>query len=409
MTVMLNRRQLLGRAAASLPLLAGTFSSTSLWAGPNGLPRTLIVFLRGAYDANSLLVPYASSFYYESRPNIAIARPDGTSDGAQKLDADWALAPATTESLMPLWQKKQLAFVPFAGSEDVSRSHFETQDNFELGQGVGGSLVYRNGFMNRLAGTLGVQKQPGREALAFTDQLPLIFQGKLAVGNQGLRSVGRAGVDERQANLIRSMYAQTPLSGAVDSGFDTRREVLQEMGEERDMASRNAIGSKGFEAEARRVAKLMRERVALGFIDVGGWDTHANQGAALGGLATRLSELSAGLAAFATEMGPQWQNTTVIVVSEFGRTFRENGNRGTDHGHGTVYWVMGGGLKAGGKVVGPQQQLRADTLFQDRDMPALTDYRAMLAGLWGRQYGLTPAQQAQVFPGLKGSVDLGLV
>jgi len=108
-------------------------------------------------------------------------------------------------------------------------------------------------------------------------------------------------------------------------------------------------------------------------------------------------------------MGPQWQNTTVIVVSEFGRTFRENGNRGTDHGHGTVYWVMGGGLEAGGKVVGPQQQLRADTLFQDRDMPALIDHRAMLAGLWGRQYGLTPAQRAQVFPGLKGSVDLGLV
>jgi uncharacterized protein (DUF1501 family) len=202
------------------------------------------------------------------------------------------------------------------------------------------------------------------------------------------------------------MYAGTPLATAVNDGFETRGEVLREMGEEMDKASRNAIGTKGFEAEARRIGRLMRERVALGFVDVGGWDTHVAQGGAIGGLATRLSELSQGLAAFASEVGPQWGNTVVVVASEFGRTFRENGNRGTDHGHGTTYWVMGGAVR-GGRIAGQQQAQRADTLFQGRDTPVLNDYRSVLGGLWARQYGLSPAALEGVFPGAK-PVELGL-
>jgi len=140
---------------------------------------------------------------------------------------------------------------------------------------------------------------------------------------------------------------------------------------------------------------------------VGGWDTHVAQGGGIGRLADRLGELSLGLSQLAAAMGPQWSRSTVVVVSEFGRTFRENGNRGTDHGHGTAYWIMGGALK-GGRVVGRQQALRADTLFQNRDMPVLNDYRSVLAGLWARQYGLTPAQLQTVFP-QSTSMDLGLL
>jgi uncharacterized protein (DUF1501 family) len=141
----------------------------------------------------------------------------------------------------------------------------------------------------------------------------------------------------------------------------------------------------------------MRERYHLGFVDVGGWDTHVGQGAGTGYLASRLSELGQGLAAYAEEMGSAFADSTVVVVSEFGRTFRENGNRGTDHGHGSVYWVLGGGVR-GGRIAGEQVALSAATLFQNRDYPVLNEYRAMLGGLFSRLYGLSPDQVAKVFP-----------
>ena len=163
------------------------------------------------------------------------------------------------------------------------------------------------------------------------------------------------------------------------------------------------------ELEARRIATLMRGRFSLGFIDVGGWDTHVNQGGATGQLANRFEEVGRGLAAIADELGPDlWRQTTVMVISEFGRTFRENGNRGTDHGHGSVYWLLGGGLASGGPVAGDQIALTATTLFQNRDYPVLNDYRAVLGGLWQRQFGLSNAALARVFPGVRPK-DLRLV
>ena len=404
----MHRRHFL-HAAAATPLLA---VGTRLWAASAAdMPRFLLVFLRGAYDANNLLVPQASSFYYEARPTLAIARSGSGENAALALPgvADWALAPSVGEALLPLWQRQQLAFVPFAGSDDTTRSHFETQDTFELGQGSGGRRNLGSGFLNRLAGVLGAGARggAGHEALAFTDQVPLVFRGAQAVANHALRNLGKAGVDARQAATIERMYSGTPLQTAVSDGFETRTEVMNEMAGEMPPAGRNAIGSRGFETEARRIGRLMRERIALGFVDVGGWDTHARQGGATGPLADKLGELSRGLAALAAEMGPAWQRTVVVVASEFGRTFRENGTRGTDHGHGSTYWVLGGGLR-GGRVAGEQQALRAGTLFQGRDTPVLNEYRALLAGLWARQYGLGRDQLATVFEGV-APVDVGLV
>jgi uncharacterized protein (DUF1501 family) len=151
----------------------------------------------------------------------------------------------------------------------------------------------------------------------------------------------------------------------------------------------------------------MRGHYHLGFVDVGGWDTHVRQGAGSGYLATRLTELGKGLAAYADEMGSAWQDSTVIVISEFGRTFRENGNHGTDHGHGTVYWILGGGVR-GGRIAGEQVAVRNDTLFQQRDYPVLNEYRATLGGVFARLYGLSAAQLQRVFPGVTAR-DLGLV
>jgi uncharacterized protein (DUF1501 family) len=400
----MDRRLLLQLGLAGL---GTTALPTRLWAAAPDTPRLLVVFLRGAYDAANLLVPTSSPFYYEARPNIAIAK-----GAALPLDAAWSLSPAVADSIHPLWLKGQAAFVPFAGSNDVSRSHFETQDHIELGQPddlPGGSRDFRSGFMNRLAGVLGAGSR--LEAMAFTDQVPLILRGNLPVANQALRDLGRPGISASQAQVIAGMYANTRLHSVVSGGFEVREEVSRTMmGEgagEMEAASRGAIATKGFALEARRIARLMRERVTLGFIDVGGWDTHVGQGGATGQLANRLGELGKGLALFADEMGPQWRNTVVVVVSEFGRTFRENGNRGTDHGHGSAYWVLGGGVK-GGRVAGEQVEVKAATLHQMRDWPVLNEYRALLGGLFRRMYGLNDAQLATVFPGASAR-DVGLV
>jgi uncharacterized protein (DUF1501 family) len=186
-----------------------------------------------------------------------------------------------------------------------------------------------------------------------------------------------------------------------------REEVTRTLIGEPDGVSRGAISAKGFELEARRIARLMQDRYTLGFVDIGGWDTHVGQGALTGYLASRLEELGRGLAGFAEESADQWRNTVVVVISEFGRTFRQNGNGGTDHGHGSVYWVLGGAVR-GGRVAGEQVALTPATLFQNRDMPVLNEYRAMLGGLFGRMYGLDAARLDRVFAGVKPR-DLGLL
>ena len=398
----MQRREFIRRgiaAGATMPLAAG---SATLLAAPNAPARVLVVFLRGGYDAASLLVPFSSNFYYEQRPNIAIARPASAADAALPLDPDWGLHPALRDSILPLYEKKQAAFIPFAGTDDTSRSHFETQDSIELGQALKGPRNFQSGFMNRLAGVLGT-----RDAIAFTDQLPMVFRGSVQVPNLALNTVGKQGIDARQSEIIVAMYQGSRFGNAVSEGFTVRTEATQALAGEMIEANRNAITAKGFEGEARRIGRLMRERYRLGFIDVGGWDTHVGQGAGTGYLANRLGELGKGLAAFAEESGDAWNSTVVIVVSEFGRTFRQNGNRGTDHGHGSVFWALGGAVR-GGRVAGEQVAVAPGSLFQNRDYPVLNEYRAVLGGVFARLYGLSPAQVQQVFPG-STSKDIGLV
>lgn len=394
----MNRRMIL-KTLAALPLanLAG-----NLWASPAAQSRLLVVFLRGGYDAANLLIPISSNFYYEARPNLAIARPGAQLTTALPLNTDWGLHPALRESIYPLYQRGQAAFIPFAGTDDLSRSHFETQDSIELGQPADRSRNYRSGFLNRLATVLNE-----RGTMAFTDQMPIVLQGPAPVANTALRSIVKPALDTRQSQVIAAMYRGTPLSAQVNEGFIVRDDVMREMASEMEGADRNAISTKGFELEARRMARLMKDKYHIGFVDVGGWDTHVGAGAATGYLAGRFDELGRGLAGFAQEMGSDWHNTVVVVVSEFGRTFRENGNRGTDHGHGSVYWVLGGGIK-GGRVAGEQIHVEQATLFQNRDYPVLNEYRTLLGGLFMRQYGLSAAQIDTIFAGVK-SRDLGLL
>ena len=379
-----------------------------------GNAKLLVVFLRGAYDCANLLVPIASGmsddFYRSSRPTIAVPRP-GQPNGALPLDAHWGLHPVLATSVMPLFQKQQAAFIPFAGTDDLTRSHFETQDSIELGQALDHGRDYRSGFLNRLAGVLGAGPLTAVSPMAFTDQLPIALRGDAKASNMALGSVGRQAIDARQSKVIEAMYRNTQLAQPVVEGFAVRDEVQRAVKEEMEAASRNAMTAKGFELVARRMARLMRERFDLGFVDVGGWDTHVGQGAGTGYLANRLEELGRGVAGFAEEMGDDaWRDTVVVVISEFGRTFRENGNKGTDHGHGTVYWVLGGGLaaQAGGRVLGEQVEVSQTNLFQNRDYPVLNEYRAVFGGLFARMYGLSPAQLDKVFAGVTPK-DLKLV
>jgi uncharacterized protein (DUF1501 family) len=400
----MNRREfLLATAGAAVALPALSFSGR-LFATPANAPRLLLVFLRGGYDCNNLLVPYASDFYYASRPTLSIARPDpGNPNSAIALDAQWGLNPVLRDSLYPLWQRKQIAFVPFAGTDDLSRSHFETQDNIESGEPTSQRGNFRSGFLARLSRAL-----PTLPPIAFTRSLPMSFEGAARdIPNLSLKGDPRAHFDARQSGILAGMYKSTALAGATADGLALPNMVSQDLRDEMTRASRGAASAKGFAGETRRIGTLMRDRYRLGFVDVGGWDTHVNQGSITGGLANNLRNLGEGLAAYAEVLGDEWNNTVVVVVSEFGRTFRENGDKGTDHGHGTVHWVLGGKVN-GGRIAGEQVAVTQQNLLQNRDYPVLNNYRDVLGGVFKRVWGLSDSQLQGVFPGARPR-DLELV
>jgi uncharacterized protein (DUF1501 family) len=365
-----------------------------LYAAPAGTPRLLVVFLRGGYDCLNALVPYSSSDYYELRPNIAIPKPPANF----QLDANWALVPVLAKSIEPLMASRQIAFVPFAGTDDLSRSHFETQDNIELGQPLDQPDL-SSGFLTRLVTVLN-----GQRAIAFTDSIPVSFRGSTDIPNIRLKSIGKPVFDERQSANLAALYEHHPLHSQVQEGLELRRQVSEAMAEEMREANRDAVTPKGFELEAQRIGRLLRTDYSIGFVDIGGWDTHVNE---KDSLHTNLDSLGRGLQSLAREMGPEWSNTVVAVISEFGRTFRENGNRGTDHGHGSVYWIAGGGV-SGGRVVGRQQRVDRAGLFQNRDLPVLNDYRSVIGGLAKSMWGLSKTQLEQVFPQSE-PIDLGVL
>jgi len=410
----ISRRDVLKLAlvGAAHPLLPVRGIVSQAFAAPGAASaKFLLVFLRGGYDAANVIIPVGSDFYYEVRPTIALPKPDPANLGAaislaRPNDAImWGLHPALKDSMLPLWQKGQLAFVPFAGTEDLTRSHFETQDSMESGMPVSAPgatpHAYGSGFLNRLAASLGGAATP----VAFTDGLPMAMTGDVVVPNVSLKGTGRPAFDDRQMGLLSGMYAGTRFEPLITEGFDLRKTVAEQaemmanggMAGEMQAANRNAITAKGFELEARRMAGLMKDKFNIGFIDVGGWDTHVNEGNAQGQLATLLTSLGQGLAGFADQMGPAWNHTVVFVLSEFGRTFRENGTHGTDHGHGSAHWVLGGAVQ-GGRFVGDQVAITQKTLNQNRDFPVLTEYRGMLGGIFKRMYSLDNTRIARIFP-----------
>lgn len=363
--------------------------SAQVMASPAaGSERFLVVLLRGACDAASVLVPYSSDFYHSARPTIAI----DSSDASLRLNADWMLHPALKGSLAPILSAGQMRFIPFMGIPGVTRSHFEAQDRFELGVSGKDPADKRSGMLYRLADAL-----DGSRPIAFTVDQPLIFRGPDPVPNISLRSIPAGTLSDAQRKSLEAMYRGHTLSPSLEKGLSLENTVRNEMADANHAASRSPTAAPGtFEGDAQQIARLMSNDFNLGFIDVGGWDTHTAQGNVQGALARKLEQLGNGLAAFIQAMGDGWRNTTVVVASEFGRTFKENGSRGTDHGYGTTYWAMGGWMK-GAPVAGEQVTLRPETLFEGRDLPILTDYRSLFAEIAEKRFGLSRKEAKAVF------------
>jgi uncharacterized protein (DUF1501 family) len=238
-----------------------------------------------------------------------------------------------------------------------------------------------------------------------------ILQGPIKVANSPIilpKGVGPMSVVYE--NLLQSMYAGHSLETMVREGVGLRHNISNELAKEMQDSSRGALPANGFTLEAARIGRLLHDnpKYTIGFIDVGGWDTHIAQGGVHGNLSNRLNSLGAGLKTLSETLGDSWKNTVVVVLSEFGRTFLENGSGGTDHGHGTTMWVLGGGIK-GGAIRGEQTHLRRPSdLHQNRDTPVLNEYRATLGGLFKRIYGLDSKALNEVFP-QSTPKDIGLI
>jgi uncharacterized protein (DUF1501 family) len=416
-TIMLNRRHLLRLAAvpgaALLPVGRSAWAAQATTAVPPDAGRLVVVFLRGAVDGLSVLAPHADPHYQRARPTIALGRP-GTDGGALALGppqgVPWGLHPALAP-LLPLWQSERLAFVHAAGSPDATRSHFDAQEHME--SGTPGRKSTADGWMNRLLGLLppppGSPAAPTR-AVSIGPVLPRIYAGPQPVANI---ATGRAATRPqlldrpRVADAFDALYqGDDKLSRAYQEAQLARRDVQASLmspdalAAEMQAASNGAPLPGGFPADAARLGTLMRNdaRVQFAFMAVGGWDTHAGQGAATGQLASRLAPLGQGLATLAQRLGPALQQTVVVVMSEFGRTVRQNGNGGTDHGHGNVLWLLGGPV-AGGRVLGAWPGLDDAALHEGRDLAVTTDFRQVLADIAQRHLRLPEARLTDLFPG----------
>ncbi len=390
-----------GRSAwAALPSDAAVDAAV----GANATRRKMVVvFLRGAVDGLSVVAPYAEADYARYRPTIALPTPN-QADGLLDLDGHFGLHPALAP-LMPMWSGGRLAFVHASGSPDPTRSHFDAQDYME--SGTPGVKRTSDGWMNRLLGEL-PGKPSATRGLAVGAVLPRIYAGPVPVASiaEGQGATRPTVLDQpRIAGAFGKLYdGDDATSRTFRESLDARREVLASLDpsamEKEQMAANNGAPlPNGFPDDAARLARLMRNdpNVQLAFVALGGWDTHAGQGTARGQLANRLRPLGEGLAVLADRLGPMFDDTVVVVLSEFGRTAHENGNRGTDHGHGNAMWVMGGPV-AGGKVLGRWPGIDASSLHEGRDVAVTTDFRDVVAQVAERHLRLPDAQLAQLFP-----------
>jgi len=395
--------------------LRRTAFGMELFNAPKG--KVLIcLFQRGAADALNIVVPHGEKAYYAMRPSINIPQPSANSPAAAiDLDGFFGLHPALAP-LKPLYDRGLLAPVHAVGSPSTTRSHFDAQDYMETGTpDVKGTT---DGWLNRYLAVKGtcdecnLAKTPFR-AVALTPQTPRILEGPsptVAMNSLDEFSVRATG---NSAERLEALYR----TGSADLVHGTGAEMFDAVKMLRSANPQKYLPRSGadyprsqFGSRLLQIAQLIKANVGLeiAFADVGGWDTHVNQGSSTGQLAQRLDDFSRSIAALVTDLGDRMDDVVIMTMSEFGRMARENGNRGTDHGHAGALFVIGGHVK-GGKVHGKWPGLEQEQLYEGRDLALTTDFRDVFGEIAQKHLGAT--NMKTVFPGyeLSGSKFRGFL
>jgi uncharacterized protein (DUF1501 family) len=401
---MINRRFFLkssGLALVGGSLLPNVFVRMANASTTKGRKVLVAIFQRGAVDGLNVIVPYGEQAYYDARPTIAVPRPGSAAEAALDLDGHFGAHPSLA-SLVPYFKDHSLAVVHAVGSPDSTRSHFDAQDFME--SGTPGVKSTEDGFLARAVSARKEADASPLRAVALSPALPRILSG--SAGAVAMTHIAQFGIRGGKASgeisaSFESMYAEAvagTLGGTAKESFEAAH-ILQKSApnalqpENGAVYPQNPLGN-----SLRQIAQLIKSDVGLevAFTDVGGWDTHAGEGGAQGQLANNLRNFSDAIAAFVKDLGSRMGDVVLVTMSEFGRTVRENGNRGTDHGHANVMLVLGGGVK-GGTVHGKWPGLAPQQLFENRDLAVTTDFRDVFGELVSKQLGVTTLKS--VFPG----------
>jgi uncharacterized protein (DUF1501 family) len=390
---------------------APAWLSRTLYAADAPSPRKKIlvaIFQRGAVDGLNMVVPFGEKSYYSLRPNLAIPKPDGTSDSAIDLDGFFGLHPALAP-LKPIYDAGHMAIVHAVGSPDPTRSHFDAQDYME--SGTPGRKATADGWLNR---ALAPEKDASPvRAVSLGPALPRSMRGpndSVAIANLNDFQIR----DTRGAGSFESMYENTldqVMHGAGRETFDAVKLMRSIQQQPYAPTAEVQYPNSPLGQSLMQIARLIKSDVGLevAFAEMGGWDTHFNEVGArptVGQLANLLGQFGSALAAFYQDLGDKMADVSVITMSEFGRTVRENGSRGTDHGHANVMFALGGGIR-GGKVHGEWPGLEPEQLHEQRDLELTTDFRDVLGELVVRHLGNT--RLASVFPGYEKPKFRGIV
>jgi uncharacterized protein (DUF1501 family) len=397
---------------------SGAMAMLSLGFAPSFLARTaeaatgrkrllIAIFQRGAVDGLNMVVPYGEADYYRLRPSIAIPRPGSASGGAIDLDGFFGLHPAMAP-LKPYWDNSSLAVVHACGSPDNTRSHFDAQDYMETA--TPGVKATRDGWLNRYLQLSAAERNPLR-GVAVTRQMPRVLQGTAPALALGTVGDFRVRGDMAAGGAIESAYAgDAVLGGAASEAFEAMRTLRAAAPGTYRPAAGVMYPRSPFGQALQEIARLAKADVGLevAFAESNNWDHHVNEGNVTGQVATRLTDLSAGLAALAADLGERMADTVIITMSEFGRAVAENGNGGTDHGHGNAMLLLGGPIK-GRQVHGRWPGLKDAQRFEGRDLAVTTDFREVFTEVVAAHLGAPPATLTRVFPGFSASRPIGIV
>ena len=411
---MFSRRVFMKNGGLALLSLgfAPAFLARTVEASTNARRKVLIaIFQRGAVDGLNMIVPFGEREYYAARPSIAVPRP-GANEGAVDLDGFFGLHPRLAP-LKPLWDAHQLAIVHASGSPDGTRSHFDAQDYMETA--TPGVKSTQDGWLNRYLHAREHAEATPFRAVALAGQLPRSLQGTAPA--VAMNQIGQFGIRAGQAtDMVQASFeseyaavADTVLKRTGGQAFDAVK-MLKSADPSRYQPENGAeYPRSGYGEALRQIAQLVKADVGLevAFAEAGGWDTHVNQGSSAGQLAARLDDFGRGIAALARDLGDRMGDIVILTMSEFGRAVAENGNRGTDHGHGNAMMIIGGQNVRGGKVYGRWPGLAREQRYDGRDLAVTTDFRSVFAEVVRGHLGLT--ETSSIFPGFKDTQRLGFI